>query len=240
MKVKEGVEIHHDGDLPARTGLGSSSSFTVGLINSLSGLRGNIVSKMELAEKAIHVEQDMLKENVGSQDQISASHGGLNLIEFSGDHRFKIHPVTIGQERLNLLQDHLLLFFTGLSRYASEIAGEQIKRIPHNKSELNEMFSMVHHAVDIVNSNADINKFGKLLNESWQIKRRLSKLITTPEIDEMYSSAMRAGAIGGKLLGAGGGGFILFFASPEKHDSIKRKLKIFCTSRSNLRISAAR
>lgn len=225
MKVKEGVEIHHDGDLPARTGLGSSSSFTVGLINSLSGLRGNIVSKMELAEKAIHVEQDMLKENVGSQDQISASHGGLNLIEFSGDHRFKIHPVTIGQERLNLLQDHLLLFFTGLSRYASEIAGEQIKRIPHNKSELNEMFNMVHHAVDIVNSNADINKFGKLLNESWQIKRRLSRLITTPEIDEMYSSAMRAGAIGGKLLGAGGGGFILFFAPPEKHDNIKRKLK---------------
>ncbi len=224
MKIKEGVEIHHDGDLPARTGLGSSSSFTVGLLNALNGLKGNIVSKMELAKDAIHIEQDMLKENVGSQDQICAAYGGFNLIEFNGDHRFKIHPVTINQKRLNLLQDHLLLFFTGISRYASEIAREQVKRIPHNKSELNEMFDMVQEAIDIVKGSRDIAKFGRLLNESWQIKKRLSKLITTPAIDDIYYSAVKAGAIGGKLLGAGGGGFILFFAEPGAHRKIKKSL----------------
>ncbi len=225
MRVKEGVEIHHDGDLPARTGLGSSSTFTVGLLNALNGLKGDMISKMELALKAIHVEQDMLKENVGSQDQICAAFGGFNLVEFNGDHKFRIHPVTINQERLNYLQDHLLLFFTGISRYSSEIAKEQIKRMPHNKSELKEMFNMVREAVDIVNSSTDIIKFGKLLHKNWQIKRRLSKLVTTPEIDDIYSSAIRAGAVGGKLLGAGGGGFILFFAEPEAHSKIKGRLK---------------
>ncbi|MFA5142568.1 MAG: kinase [Candidatus Omnitrophota bacterium] len=225
MRIRDGVEIHHDGDLPARTGLGSSSTFTVGLLNSLAGLKGNIISKMDLAKKAIHVEQDMLKENVGSQDQISAAYGGFNLIEFSGDHKFKIHPVTINHKRLNLLQDHLLLFFTGISRYASEIAREQIKRIPDNKSELGEIFDMVHEAVDIVKGNAGLSRFGRLLNESWQIKKRLSKLITTPEIDDIYYSAIKAGAIGGKLLGAGGGGFILFFAEPGAHPRIRERLK---------------
>lgn len=225
MRVKEGVEIHHDGDLPARTGLGSSSTFTVGLLNALKGLKGDMISKMELARKAIHVEQDMLKENVGSQDQICAAFGGFNLVEFGGDHKFRIHPVTINQERLNYLQDHLLLFFTGISRYSSEIAKEQIKRMPQNKSELKEMFNMVKEAVDIINSSTDIIKFGKLLHKNWQIKRRLSKLVTTPEIDDIYSSAMRAGAIGGKLLGAGGGGFILFFAEPKVHSKIKERLK---------------
>lgn len=225
MKIKEGLEIHHDGDLPARTGLGSSSSFVVGLLNALNGLRGNIASKMDLAQKAIYVEQSMLKENVGSQDQICAAYGGLNLIEFNGDHKFIINPITINQGRLNILQDHLLLFFTGISRYASEIAGEQIKSIPQNKSKLKDMLGIVHEAVGMVNSNADLYKFGKLLNKSWQVKRRLSKLITTPAIDEIYSSAMKAGAIGGKLLGAGGGGFILFFAEPKTHSKIKKRLK---------------
>jgi D-glycero-alpha-D-manno-heptose-7-phosphate kinase len=225
MKVKEGVEIHHDGDLPARTGLGSSSSFTVGLISALYALRGDMISKMTLAQKAICIEQEKLKENVGSQDQISAAFGGFNLIEFNGDRKFRVQPITINEGRLDLLQDHLLLFFTGLSRYASEIAKEQIKRIPQNNKELKEMFDMVHKAVGIINSDTDISKFGKLLHESWQLKRSLSSMITTPEIDEIYSSAIRAGAIGGKLLGAGGGGFILFFARPEVHPKIKKKLK---------------
>jgi len=225
VKIKDGVEIHHDGDLPARTGLGSSSAFTVGLLNALNGLKGNIISKMELAKKAVYIEQEILKENVGSQDQICAAYGGFNLIEFSGNNRFKIHPITINQKKLDLLQDHLLLFFTGISRYASKIAKEQIKMIPHNNSELSEMFDMVHEAVNIVKGNADISKFGRLLNESWQVKRRLSKLITTPEIDDIYYSAIRAGAVGGKLLGAGGGGFILFFAEPKMHYRIKKSLK---------------
>lgn len=225
MKVKEGVEIHHDGDLPARTGLGSSSSFTVGLISALFALKGEMISKMTLAQKAIYIEQEMLRENVGSQDQISAAFGGFNLIEFNGERKFKVQPITVNQERLNLLQSHLLLFFTGLSRYASEIAKEQIKRIPQNNKELKEMFDMVHKAIDIVNGDADIFKFGRLLHESWQLKRSLSNMITTPEIDEIYSNAVRAGAIGGKLLGAGGGGFILFFAKPEAHSMIRKRLR---------------
>jgi D-glycero-alpha-D-manno-heptose-7-phosphate kinase len=225
MKINEGLEIHHDGDLPARTGLGSSSSFTVGLINALGALKGNIISKMDLAQKAIYVEQDLLKENVGSQDQISAAFGGFNLIEFNGDHRFKVQPITIDQKRLEMLQDNLLLFFTGFSRYASEIAEEQIRRMPDNKKELKEMFGMVSEAIEILESRSDISRFGKLLHQSWKLKRRLSALITTKVIDQIYSEAMSAGAIGGKLLGAGGGGFILFHAEPGKHKKIRERLK---------------
>ena len=225
MKVSEGVEIHHDGDLPARTGLGSSSSFTVGLLNALGALRGEIVSKMDLAQKAIFVEQELLRENVGSQDQVSAAFGGFNLIEFNGDHKFKVQPITIGQERIDTLQDNLLLFFTGFSRYASEIAGEQIRKIPDNKKELKEMFDMVGEAIRILERRADIRRFGRLLHESWQLKRRLSTLITTQAIDQIYSEAIRAGAAGGKLLGAGGGGFMLFFAEPGKHKKIRERLK---------------
>lgn len=225
MRITEGVEIHHDGDLPARTGLGSSSSFTVGLLNSLSALRGRMVPKMELAQKAIHIEQKMLMENVGSQDQISAAVGGFNLIEFNGDQKFKVHPITVTQQRLDLLQEHLLLFFTGFSRYASEIAKEQVERIPQNGKGLREMFEMVHHGIDIINSNRDICEFGKLLHDCWRLKRTLSDKIATPPIDDIYSAAMRAGAIGGKLLGAGGGGFILFFARPDSQPKIKNKLK---------------
>lgn len=225
MRIAEGVEIHHDGDLPARTGLGSSSSFTVGLLNALSALRGKMVSKIELAQRAIYIEQKMLKENVGSQDQISAAVGGFNLIEFNGEQKFKVQPITVTQERLDLLQEHLLLFFTGFSRYASEIAKEQVERIPQNSKGLREMFAMVHHGIDIVNGNGDICKFGKLLHDSWRLKRALSDKIATPPIDEIYSAAIKVGAIGGKLLGAGGGGFILFFARPESQPKIKNKLK---------------
>ncbi len=225
MKINEGVEIHHDGDLPARTGLGSSSTFTVGLLNAFYALKGIMVNKMALAQNAIYIEQRMLKENVGSQDQISAAVGGFNLIEFNGEGKFRVHPITINQQRLDLLQDHLLLFFTGFSRYASEIAGAQIKRIPQNKKQLNTMFDMVHRAIKLINSDKDITEFGKLLHESWQIKRSLTDRITTPAIDEIYSAAIRAGAIGGKLLGAGGGGFILFFARPASHPKVKERLK---------------
>ena len=225
MRIKEGVEIHHDADLPARTGLGSSSSFTVGLLNTLARLKGDRISKRELAEKAIHVEQDLLKENVGSQDQICAAYGGFNLIEFSGGHEFKVRPIIINRQRFNILQDHLLLFFTGISRYASEVAKDQMNKIPQNKGKLNEMVAMVYEAIDIVKGRADISSLGKLLDKNWQIKKRLSRRISTPEIDNIYSSAMKAGAVGGKLLGAGGGGFILFFAEPKAHPRIKGKLK---------------
>lgn len=225
MKIKKGVEIHHDGDLPARAGLGSSSSFTVGLLNTLYALKGIMPTKRQLALDAIHVEQEVLKENVGIQDQILSSFGGFNLIEFGTADRFQVHPVIISPHRLVLFQKHLMLFFTGLTRDASKIAAEQIKNTPRRKKELKAMLQLLDEAINVLNSNADLATFGKLLHESWQIKRSLSNKISTPIVDDIYSTALRAGALGGKLLGAGGGGFMVIFAKPEVQTKIRKKLK---------------
>ncbi len=220
-----GIEIHHDGDLPARTGLGSSSSFTVGLLNALYALNGKMVTKKQLALDAIHIEQSMIKENVGSQDQTIASFGGFNKIVFEDD-QIHIKPITLSSKKSQLLQDHLMLFFTGLSRTASDIAIEQIKQIPNKEKELKRMVEMVDHAVHILNgSDSDITEFGKLLHDNWMIKRSLTDKITTSQIDKIYKTAIEAGAIGGKLLGAGGGGFILFFVEPEFQHKVKEKLR---------------
>lgn len=227
LKVQEGVEIHHDGDLPARSGLGSSSAFTVGMLNSLYALKGNMISKTDLAKEAIHVERNILKENVGSQDQVAVAYGGFNKIVFLNDHNFRAEPVTIQKERIQELQDHLMLVFTGLSRFASEIAADQIINTSNRKHELTAIWHMVDHAVDILNSNRDINEFGKLLNESWQIKKKLSDKISNPDIDDMYDKAIKSGAIGGKLLGAGGGGFMLLFVPPERKAKVRGALKAF-------------
>lgn len=225
MGIKKGVEVHHDGDLPARTGLGSSSSFTVGLLHTLYALKGIMPTKRELALKAIDLEQNAMKENVGSQDQVLAAFGGFNLIEFGGPSHVQVQPIALTSQRFKLFQNHLMLFFTGLSRNASEIAAEQIKKTPHKKNELKTMHKMVDEALGILNSNKDLSKFGKLMHENWKIKRTLSRKISTPRIDEIYSIALRAGALGGKLLGAGSGGFMLIFAKPEVQPKIKRKLK---------------
>jgi D-glycero-alpha-D-manno-heptose-7-phosphate kinase len=224
LKIKDGIEVHHDGDLPARTGLGSSSAFTVGLLNSLYALKGQIVSKERLAKEAIHVEQDMIKENVGCQDQMLAAYGGLNYIEFGGPQHLRVTPVTISKEKMDHLEDHLMLFFTGFSRTASEIASHQIKNIPNKKKELARMYEMVNEALDILNSK-DIVRFGKLLDESWKIKRTLSEKITTSHIDDLYTQATKAGAVGGKILGAGGGGFVLLFVEPHKKTKVRAALK---------------
>ena len=224
LKIHEGIEIHHDGDLPARTGLGSSSSFTVGLLNALYALKGQLVTKESLAREAIHVEQKMIKENVGCQDQALAAYGGFNMIEFGGANHLHVQPITIPTEKLNILQDHLMLFFTGFSRTASIIAKTQIENIPQKKVELTHMYEMVHEAVKILNGN-DLLKFGKLLNESWKLKRSLSDKISSEHIDNLYSTAIKAGAVGGKLLGAGGGGFVLLFAEPSKQPKIRQALK---------------
>jgi D-glycero-alpha-D-manno-heptose-7-phosphate kinase len=225
MKIKKGVEIHHDGDLPARSGLGSSSSFTVGLIHALYALRGQMPTKRQLALNAIHLEQEVMKENVGSQDQALSAFGGFNLIEFGGKRHLQVQPITINPERLELFQAHLMLFFTGFSRTASEIAAAQIKKTPYKKKELKAMLQIVNRALEVLNSNTSLSEFGRLLDENWQIKRSLSNKISTPLIDEIYSTALRAGALGGKLLGAGGGGFILIFAKPQVQPKIKEKLK---------------
>ena len=224
LKINEGVEIHHDGDLPASTGLGSSSSFTVGLLNSLYALKGVMTTKERLAKEAIYVEQEMCKENVGCQDQMLAAHGGFNFIEFGGRDHLHIRNVTIPKERVKDLESHLMLYFTGFSRTASKIAKHQIKNIPQKTKELERMYKMVFEALEMLNHN-DLNSFGKLLDESWRIKRELSEKVSTQGIDRIYEAALEAGALGGKLLGAGGGGFVLFFAPPERQAKIKEKLR---------------
>lgn len=226
MNVDRGIELHHDGDLPARTGLGSSSAFTVGLLNALYALKGEMVTKRRLALEAIHIEQDLIKENVGSQDQTTAAFGGFNKIEFGGNEHIQVKPVTLTSKKFQLLQDHLMLFFTGFSRTASEIAGEQIRKTPDRRKELKRMFEMVDEAVSILNGgDSDITDFGRLMNEAWMIKRSLTDKITTSQIDQIYESALQAGALGGKLLGAGGGGFILFFVEPDYQLKVREKLK---------------
>jgi len=224
MDIKEGLEIHHDGDLPARSGLGSSSSFTVGLLHALYALKGKMITKKRLALEAIHIEQEMIKENVGSQDQVSVAFGGLNKIEFSGDHNIEVRPITIGESRLQELQDHLMLFFTGFTRIASEVAKDKISQIPNKKAELKTLHGMVDEAINILNGDASLIDFGKLLHESWKTKKSLSDKVSNGNINDIYDSATKAGAIGGKILGAGGGGFILFFVRPEERDKLKQAL----------------
>ena len=225
MGVKEGVEIHHDADLPARTGLGSSSSFTVGLLHTLYALKQRMPTKMQLAQEAIHIERDLIKESVGSQDQVTAACGGFNRISFAQDGEINVQPVIIGRERLALLQSHLMLYFTGFSRLASVIAEKQIQDTHKKKVELKAMFDMVDHSLGILTGGTDLTEFGKLLHESWLLKRGLTDKISSPQIDEIYAAARDAGSIGGKLLGAGGGGFILLFAKPEDQPRIREKLK---------------
>ncbi len=227
MKVDKGVEIHHDADLPARTGLGSSSSFTAGLLNCLYALKGQIVSKEQLAKDAISVEQDWIKENVGCQDQIAAAYGGFNLVEFKPEQNFRISPVILQQERLEEFQSHLLLVFTGFSRIASEIAEKLVKTADQKQKELEAMRQMVYEGLRILSGKNDLGDFGKLLNESWKIKRGLADNITTSQIDQIYDRAMKAGALGGKLLGAGGGGFLLLFVRPEHQPKVKSALTEF-------------
>ena len=225
-KITNGLELHHDGDLPARSGLGSSSSFCVGLISAINGLKGKKMTPFELAEGAINIEQKVLKETVGSQDQIAAAYGGFNRINFYRDGTFSVEPILIKPGRLKLLEKNLLLFFTGFSRYASDIAKEQEKNIGTNKNQLSKIRLLVDDAETILNnSNKNLNDFGSLLHESWLIKRSLSSSISNSNIDSIYSKAIKAGAIGGKILGAGGGGFILFYVPIKNQLSVKNSLK---------------
>jgi len=225
FNIQEGLEIHHDGDLPARTGLGSSSSFSVGLLHALHALKGKIISKRQLALEAIHLEQELLKENVGCQDQVITAFGGLNRIEFGGPQKITVNPISLNSERLSLFQDHLMLFFTGLSRYASEIAAEQIKNTSNKTVELTAMKGMVDEAIKILSGSGPLDDFGRLLDKSWKIKKTLSSQISNDHVDKIYDAALEAGALGGKLLGAGGGGFVLFFVKPELQPKVREKLK---------------
>lgn len=221
---ERGMEIHYNADLPARSGIGSSSAFTVGLLNALYALNGTIAGKRQLALEAIHVEQKRIGESVGSQDQVAAAFGGLNKITFGGSDHIVVEPVIVSVDRVRDLERHCMLFFTGLSRDAEGIAAVQIKNTPHKQDELVKMRAMVGQAIEILGESRDLRDFGALLHESWQLKRGLTDVITNSHIDGIYAKARKAGALGGKLLGAGGGGFVLVFASPEKHAFIRNAM----------------
>jgi D-glycero-alpha-D-manno-heptose-7-phosphate kinase len=224
-QCEKGLEIHHDGDLPARSGLGSSSSFTVGLINAVMALNGSYISKEELAAQAIDIEQNVIGESVGSQDQVSAAFGGFNRIEFLRDGSFQVTPIVLRKDRLHELQDSLMLYFTGLSRNAPEIAQSKIENFKNREAELLRMKAMVDEAITLLQGSGPIDNFGRLLHESWQYKRTLSSKVTTPEVDAIFAAAMANGAIGGKLLGAGGGGFVLLVVPPERQAQVREKLQ---------------
>jgi len=225
MNCDKGLEIHHDGDLPSRSGLGSSSSFTVGLVNAIRAMEGRYISRDDLASQAIHIEQNIIKEAVGSQDQISAAFGGFNRIEFRQDNSFDVAPVILPKDRQNDFQSHLMLCFTGLSRYAPQVAQSKIDNLRNREIELHRMKEMVDEAISVLqSSNGSLVEFGELMHESWKLKRTLSEKVTTPEIDRIYEIAMGAGATGGKILGAGGGGFMLLFVRPELRGRVKEKL----------------
>ena len=226
LGIQDGVEIHHVADLPARTGLGTSSAFTVGLLLALYAMRNQMRDKHSLTRDAIHVEQEVLREAVGSQDQTSAAHGGFNRIDFRTDGGIEVKRILTDQKRLTTLEQHLALYFTGFSRTASEIATEQVRITPHKHRELETMLQLVDEAEAIIaDSNRSIDDFGRLLHESWQIKRSLTGKISNANIDEIYQAGLSAGALGGKLLGAGGGGFMLFYVPPERRQELRIRLK---------------
>lgn len=223
--LEKGVDIVHHADLPARSGMGSSSTFTVGLLHALYALKHEMPTKRQLAINAIQIEQDRIGESIGSQDQTAAAFGGLNRIEFGGIHEIAVRPMIVSPERIDRLQSHIMLFFTGLSRTASEVAKEQIDRIPDRVAHLHRMREAVDEAEAILLDHRErLDDFGHLLHEQWLLKRELSSRISTTRIDELYESGLAAGALGGKLLGAGGGGFLMFFVSPEAQEKVRDAL----------------
>jgi D-glycero-alpha-D-manno-heptose-7-phosphate kinase len=222
--IDRGVEIHHDGDLPARSGIGSSSSFTVGLLHALYALKGQMPSKRQLALESVYIEQECLKEVVGSQDQVLAAFGGFNHITFSPDGEISVRPVTVRAARIRELNDHLMLFYTGISRTSSEIAESYIQHIGDKERKMEAMSALVDEGLSILNGGDDITHFGRLLHEAWEVKRSLSAEVSSPDIEELYSRARNAGAIGGKLTGAGGGGFMLLFVEPHSRHRVRDRL----------------
>jgi D-glycero-alpha-D-manno-heptose-7-phosphate kinase len=224
MHIDRGIEIHHDGDLPARSGMGTSSAFTVGLLQVLHALQGHMASKRQLADESIHIEQDILKETVGSQDQVQAAHGGFNHVTFQPNGEITVRAMTLPRERLQQLNDHLMLFYTGIKRTASDVAKSYVTDIDSKKRQLRIMHDLVDECVSLLNSGHDLGGFGHLLHEAWQAKRTLSHQVTNPEVDTIYEAAQAAGALGGKLTGAGGGGFMLLFVPPKQQDKVRETL----------------
>lgn len=225
LKVMEGLEIHHDADLPARSGIGSSSSFTVGLLSALHALRRRFVDAPSLAREAIYVEQEVLRESVGCQDQVWAAFGGMNHIRFDTNGAFSVKPLVMQAERQRELMRSVLMVFTGLTRFSSDFAASQIKNIPKRVPQLSNLQQLASHGARVLqDASTPIAEVGRLLHDAWLLKRELSDNVSTGQIDQIYEEARSAGAWGGKILGAGGGGFMLLLAEPEAHARIRARL----------------
>ncbi|MDX2099794.1 MAG: hypothetical protein SFW36_18600 [Leptolyngbyaceae cyanobacterium bins.59] len=224
MQIDRGVAIHHDGDLPARSGMGSSSAFTVGLLHALYALKGQMPNKHQLAMESIHVEQEILKETVGSQDQVMTAYGGFNHVTFLENGEVSVRPVTLKPQRINELDNHLMLFYTGIKRTASDVAGSYVQDIDAKRRQLRIMKDLVEESISILNNGQDLTGFGEILHEAWQVKRSLSSQVSNSEVDDLYTLAREAGAVGGKLTGAGGGGFLLLFVPPDKQPQVREAL----------------
>lgn len=229
LGITRGVEIHHDGDLPARSGMGSSSSFTVGLLHALYALKGQIRSKEQLANESIYLEQECIRETVGSQDQVLSAYGGFNYISFARDGQISVTPMTLSAQRIDELNDNLILVYTGIVRNASDIAESYVPDISTKNEQLESILGMVEKSKSILSGDGDIGEFGELLHEAWLAKKQLSTRVSTGELDDLYQRGRTSGAIGGKILGAGGGGFMLLFVPPEKQQEVRKSLNQFLT-----------
>jgi D-glycero-alpha-D-manno-heptose-7-phosphate kinase len=227
LRISHGIDMHYNTDIPARSGMGSSSAFTIGLLRALYALDGKMVSNRRLAQEAIHIEQDLIKESVGCQDQIAAAFGGLNYIEFHRDGNFQVNPIVLPRSRLQELNDHMVLVFTGIQRIASKIEAEKIKRLGQHEKELKEIQKYVDDAITILSSDGPIEEFGLLLHETWRRKRGLSAEVSNAGIDTLYETCRKNGAIGGKILGTGGGGFMLLFVRPRDREQMIKNIPCF-------------
>ncbi len=219
------IRLTYEADLPARSGLGTSSSFAVGMLNAFYALKGKYVSKQKLAEDAIYLERVMCNEAGGWQDQIAASYGGFNRINFNND-GFDVLPIIISPERKKQLNDNLMMFFTGFTRLSSDIQKANSAKNEDKTARLIEMLSLVDEAERVlIDKHSDLDNFGRLLDYDWKIKRGMGAAVTTEKIDFLYKKGINAGALGGKLLGAGGGGFLLFYVQPEYQNSVRQAMK---------------
>ena len=226
LKIKQGLEIHYHGDLPARSGMGSSSCFTVGLMQALCQIKNIKLNKSKLASKSIHFEQNVMKEIVGSQDQTSASYGGFNKIIFNKDNSIKIKKIS-SKKNIKKLNENLILIYTGINRTAHKIANKYVNKLTNEKKDhINRILEYVNEGEKILN-NGDIDDFGSLLHDAWVEKKALSNLITNSKINSIYDKARSHGALGGKLLGAGGGGFLLMYMKKkDRSDFLKKNKKL--------------
>ncbi|HAC63676.1 MAG TPA: GHMP kinase [Cyanothece sp. UBA12306] len=220
--LEKDIELHNVADLPAFTGLGSSSAFTVSLLQALHSFKGEFIKPLDLAYEAIYVERHLVKDRVGCQDQLMAAMGGFNLVEFRTETDIAVTRVPLSPERLAEFESHIFIVFTGIKRKAAKVVAQQLKRVADNTETLKKMRQMVDQGWNILTDNQPLSAFGELLHQAWVAKRSLDTVISNPEIDQLYQLGREAGAWGGKLLGAGAGGFMLFFAPPELHDNLEK------------------